>query len=655
MAKFKGFAKSLKDEDSSKRSDRLNSSKQSAPANPEALNLARQYYQMGRLDQAEQAYQQILREQPEQTEALHRLGIMAQRSGKSEKAVNYLRKAIACDPQDSSLPNSLGIILAEQGQLPEAVNSFQQAIALNPNHFNAYSNLGNTLRMQGKLQEAIVSLQTALDLNADWVPAHGNLGVAYLEQENFDLAETHLRRAIAINPNYVDAHYNLGIVLDKQKQPEQAIASYSKAIALAPGYLKAYVALGNLLQAEGQVESAILNFEQALAIDPKNADVYTGLAVALNSQGDAEAAIARLRQAIALNPNHARAYTCLGGVMWRQGKLEQATNHYRTATQLEPDQAEAHLGLAQSLLAIGDFRGGFAEFEWRWKLVPFSSLSQPLWDGSNLQGETILLRAEGGFGDIIQFVRYAALVAEAGRVILVCQPSLQRLLATAPGVDQVVVEGDLPEFQAQAPLMSLPRILETTPETIPAQIPYLAPPAGHEFKLEQLPETKFKVGLVWASGHKADRGLTNYLNVMLRESQQARSFPVAMYAGVLAIANVSFYSLQVGPNAAELVELGDRSQLQDLSPHIQDFADTAALISQMDLVISVDTAVAHLAGALGKPVWILLSHNPDWRWFLADEDTPWYPTLRLFRQSSPGDWTGVLAEVADALQGWVDR
>jgi tetratricopeptide (TPR) repeat protein len=649
MTEFKGFGKATKAKSAS-RTSRPDANTAATPSAAETLTLANQYYQTGQLEQAEKLYRQVLKQQP-QPEALHRLGIIAQRSGRSKEAVTYLRRSLAVQPQDASAHNSLGIILAEQGEFADAIEHLQQAIVLNPNHFNAYSNLGNVRRLQGKLSEAQVNLETALALNANFAPAHGNLGVTLLELDDLDRAETHLRRAIALSPNFVDAHYNLAVVLERQHRPEAAIASYEKAIALNPSDVKAYTGLGNLLIRQDQLQPAIVNLQQALALSPNDAEIHSSLGWALQRQGELEAAAAHLRQAIVLDPTQPRAYGYLGRLLWGQGQVDQAIVHYRTAIQLDPESAEAHVSLAHVLLAIGDFRSGFAEFEWRWQLVPPCLLPQPEWDGSDLNGRAILLRVEGGFGDIIQFVRYAPLIADrGGRVFLVCQAALQRLLATVPGIEQVVTEGSLPEFAVHAPLISLPRLLGTTLESIPADIPYVSPPAESGLRLEPVAGTRLKVGLVWATGHKTSRDLTDDLNVMLRESQQVRSCPLPLLARLLAASDISFYSLQVGQDAADLSQLDGTAVLQDLSPQIQDFADTAALIDQMDLVISVDTAVAHLAGALGKPVWVLLPFAADWRWLLDRDDTPWYPTMRLFRQPSPGDWEHVIDRVAATLR-----
>lgn len=285
-------------------------------------------------------------------------------------------------------------------------------------------------------------------------------------------------------------------------------------------------------------------------------------------------------------------------------------------------------------------RRGFTEYESRWQKEdnPARPFSQPLWDGSSLEGKTILLHGEQGLGDQIQFIRYVPLVAQyQGRIVVECSPPLVRLFTSVAGIYQLIARGeDLPTFDVHAPLMSLPRILGTTLETVPAQIPYLYPTASISLRLETPPSTSLKVGIVWA-GSPFFKG--NY----------KRFCPLSYFLNLLNVPNIAFYSLQKEPQVEELTKLSPPLPIQDLGTQMNDFADTAFVLQQLDLVISVDTAVAHLAGALGKPVWLVLSFSPDWRWMLKREDSPWYPTMRLFRQSQFGDWQGVFEQVEQAL------
>jgi hypothetical protein len=331
-----------------------------------------------------------------------------------------------------------------------------------------------------------------------------------------------------------------------------------------------------------------------------------------------------------------------------QGRLAEAATCYEQALHLKPDYADAHLNLAYSWFFRGDLEAGWPEYEWRWKRrgFPQPSFRQPLWDGSSLQGQTILLFAEQGLGDTLQFIRYAPLVRQHGATVIVqCQEPLLRLLATCAGIHRLVPEGcALPPFDVQAPLLSLPRILRTTLATIPAKVPYLSVDPGLSTHWQRrLSDVEgFKVGIVWQGNPEQAR-------------DRRRSVPLLAFTPLAVIPGVRLVSLQKGAGRAQLPDLADRLGLLDMTDRLKDFADTAALISQLDLVITVDTAVAHLAGALGVPVWLALASSADWRWLLEREDSPWYPSMRLFRQSTWGDWAGVFERLTEALRKQVDQ
>src|SRR3989441_401595 len=384
------------------------------------------------------------------------------------------------------------------------------------------------------------------------------------------------------------------------------------------------------------------NISEALAV----ASHHYNLGETYRATGKLEDAIASYRQALALKPDFAEAHKSLGIALWDQGKLDEAITCFRQALTLKPDYVHAHCSLGLALLSAGDLSRGFTEYEWRWRLKEFERqcagliLPQPFWDGSELNGRTILLYAEQGFGTTIQFIRYAPLVARGGGcVIVACQPELVRLLASVAGTAQVVSEREpLPDFDLHAPLLSLPRIIGTTLETIPSQCPYLSPPESSSVKVEATPDVKLKVGIVWAG-------------LPIHRNDRNRSCPLSYFLELAELPGVAVYSLQKHPIAAGLGEVTLGMLVHNLSDQIGDWADTAAAICQLDLVLTVDTGVAHLAGALGWPVWVLLPHvGVDWRWMDGREDSPWYPSMRLFRQDAPGDWPGVFATVSAELQ-----
>ncbi len=503
----------------------------------------------------------------------------------------------------------------QKGQVLQAQQLCQQIIKQQPSQVDALNLLGIITCQLGQVEQ----------------------GIAYLQQ------------AIAHQPNFSDAHFNLGNVLQHQGKLEEAIAHYQEALASQPDFAETYLNLGRCLEQESRFEEAIAVYQKLIAFKPDIPGTYLNLGLALQGQGKFQEAIGAYNHVLELEPNSDRAYNNLGLTFKDQGQLKEAIGSFNRAIELNPQDAGMRLNRATTLLLSGDFCRGFAEYESRWQhfeslgaqIYPFT---QPLWDGKDLNGQIILLHSEQGFGDAIQFVRYAPLVQQrGGRVIVGCRASLLRLFSTVSGIDRLVAMGGcMPEFQLHAPLMSLPHLLGTTLETVPAQVPYLFALHSHP-KLDAPPNGRKKVGIVWAAGEVGGKD-------KLRSIQTKRSCALTEFMKILEIPGLAFYSLQKGPQATDLEQLQGQVSVQDLSGQIRNFADTAAAIAQLDLVITVDTAVAHLAGALGQPVWVLLPFSPDWRWMLERDDSPWYPTMRLFRQERPGDWGGVFTRVAQALQ-----
>lgn len=431
--------------------------------------------------------------------------------------------------------------------------------------------------------------------------------IAYRAGRDVD-AEAILRQSIRLNPNNAEAHSNLAAVLKAIDQLDEAVAACRRAIAIDPNLGRAYTHLGNALSLQGKREEGVAAYEQAVRCEPTNAKCYSNLGGGLND-------LFRLDEAVAA---------------------------FERAIELRPDMAEAHWNLALTLLLKGDPRG-WQECEWRWQSPRFSSpprnFPQPMWRGEELRGRTILLHAEQGLGDVIQFVRLAALVAaRGGKVVLECQKPLVRLLRNFPGVQTTIAAGEaLPVFDVHCPLMSLPLALGIGLEKIPGDVPYLFP----ERDLVRKWETKLaprqgkpRVGLCWLGNAKPN---------------PLRSIPIEALRPLTQLEGFTFHSLQKDLGEKSVAPSGDQP-IQDFSRELDDFADMAALMAVMDRVITIDTANAHLAGALGKPVWVLLPLVPDWRWRLEREDSPWYPTMRLFRQTSAGDWDEVIGRVAAALR-----
>lgn len=434
----------------------------------------------------------------------------------------------------------------------------------------------------------------------------------------------------------------------KAGQVETAIRHYEAILAQVPDDAATLNNLAIALRQVGQLDAAIRHYETLIRLQPDSAVVHFNLGNAYHDRGDLAAAIATYQKSLALEPL-ANTYVNLGLALYDAGDSGGAIAAYEQALRLNPDLGHAHTNLGMTLLMEGQWQRGWQEWRWKAEQVLLPTIPTPHWDGSDLRGKTLLLHTEGGFGDTLQFIRYAPLLAKQGaRLGLVCPSPLQRLLQTMPALDWLAAPGAAyPPVDAHTLLLSLPKYLGTTLETIPTRIPYLSAPIAHP-ALPPAPGTRLKVGVTWASGA--------YQGAFLKRFQQRKTCPLAIFADLFTLPDVSFYSLQVGQDPQELAALsqaqglGDR--LHDLKPQINDFADTAAWIEQLDLVIAVDTSVVHLAGALGKPTWVLLPYACDWRWGRDRADTPWYPTLRLFRQPAAGDWPSVIATVKAALQQW---
>ncbi len=438
--------------------------------------------------------------------------------------------------------------------------------------------------------------------------AWNNYGLYFLQQHDWKQAGEAFAIAVACDPHCAPAQYNLGIALEQQAQLDQAVACYRQAVQLHPDYPEAWHNLGTSLSKQEHYEEAAHAF----------------------------------RQAIRCSPNYAKAHCGLGYALFELGRFDEACGSFREAIRLGYAEPDAHINLALGLLTLGRLREGWPGYEQRWDYLGTQDLPQPVWDGSPLAGRTILLHAEQGLGDTIQFLRYIPLVKQqGGQVLLACQRELANLARSCAGIDAVVpMTGALPSFDVHAPLLSLPGIFGTSLESIPAEVPYLYanPEQVARWRQEFAEESRFKVGIVWQTRKKA---------------RCLRSAPLAAFAPLAGVPNMVLYSLQFGDGSEQvttvdfpITDLGNRSAPLD---------NLAAILVNLDLLISVDTAPVHLAGALGVPVWLALPHPPDWRWFLDRADSPWYPTFRLFRQRRTGDWSGVFASMADALRAYREK
>jgi Tfp pilus assembly protein PilF len=442
----------------------------------------------------------------------------------------------------------------------------------------------------------------------------------------------------------VRQYLQLGIEHHKAGRFAEAEEIYRQILAKQPDNPDAQHMLGVIAQQSGRLDAAIELISKAITINPKIAEYHCNLGNALREMGKPQDAINAYRQALQLNSGSAQFHYNLGNALSDLALFEEGIESYEEALRLEPGLARVHWNLALNLLVLGDFARGWREYEWRWRWSEFVSrrqIPQPRWDGTDLNGKTILLHAEQGIGDTIQFIRYLPMVAaRGGRIILECPAPLHRLFQQFAGIEKLIIAGHpLPNFDVHCPLMSLPFVFSTTLETIPAPVPYLSADTelSAAWTARLAGSARLKVGIAWAGNprHHNDRN---------------RSIPSPLFAPLARAKGIAFHSLQKRIGAADHVLAPTVLNLIDHSADLNDFADTAALIASLDLVISVDTAVAHLTGAMGKPTWLLLPYAPDWRWLLHRENSPWYPTMRLFRQKRLGDWKEVIERVLAALQ-----
>lgn len=584
--------------------------KRGPPEFERALSLQR----AGQFDQAAHLYRLVLQTRPTHFDAAHMLGATLLQLGRFDEAERQLRRALQIAPGSPEARNNLGLALRYLDRYEEAVWAFDRAIAVRPDYAQAYCNRGNALRLQGRPEQAL---------------------------ESYD-------RAVTLDPALADAFYNRGGVLEEMQLWDDAVASYENAIALRPNFPQALNNLGNSLFNLARYEEALDKFNRALALAPPNADVLTNRGNVLREMRQFTAALSDHNAALALNPSNVECFNNRGSVFREIGRLDEALADYHHALTLNPDHVGARANLALTELLLGDWAKGFEGYELRfrkWK----SRIFQPNtgagpWRGEALMGKSILLYGEQGFGDAIQFIRYVPqLLAQGAHVTVLCDRRLHRPFSTiAPGVDFIASVETGRTFDFQIALMSLPRVLAIRPETLRSQVPYLRAEAGRcEYWRLRLGEDGFKVGLAW-QGNPAG------------SIDNGRSIPLRQFAPLANIDRVRIISLQKNYGTEQLMNLPPGLTVErpgfDFDEGNDAFIDTAAIMANLDLVITSDTSIAHLAGALGRPVWIALKFVPDWRWLTKRSDSPWYPTARLFRQTTLDDWDGVVREIAQALR-----
>jgi tetratricopeptide (TPR) repeat protein len=607
---------------------------------------ALQYHQAGDVRQAEETCRHILKTEPTYAPALHLLGVLAQQAGRNEEALPLLRQAVVLCPGDADYHYNLGVVQQVLGRSAEAIASYREALRLHPDHVAALNNLGQLALNRDQLAEAETCLRHALRVEPNYGAAYHNLALVCKRRGKIEEAVAYFRQAVRLCPENALIHYQLGLALEECGQVDEALAAFREAVRLQPGNALFHCQLGNLLTLQHYPAEALPHYEQALRSEPDAPAHHSNLGNVLTQLGRPQEAEAHCRKAIQLQADFVNAYHNLANALAAQGRLDEALQSVEHVLRLNPNHAGARHCRALWRLQQGHFAEGWPEYEWRWKLPDMVGrpCREPLWDGSPLNGRTILLWAEQGLGDTLQAIRFAPLVKQRGGTVVVeCQAPLVPLLSRCAGIDRLVPRGSpAPAVDVQAPLMSLPWLLGVTLETLPAEVPYLfADPALVErWRRELEGPPSFKIGIAWQGNP-------------LYSGDSMRSIPLKHFAALARLPGIRLFSLQKGIGSEQRQAMLGQFYVVDLGCRLDEttgaFMDTAAVLQNLDLVVTSDTSVAHLAGGMGVPVWVALTIGCDWRFFQHRHDNPWYPTMRLFRQTRFGDWDEVFARMAEEL------
>ena len=570
----------------------------------EVLERASLHLDAGRFGEAEALCRRTLEVRPEQPHALYLLGLSIHRGRRDPDGLPFVDRALAAKPDFAEAHCGRGLLLQETGRSVDALAAYRRALELQPSLVMAHRGLAACHAARGEIEDALAAYARAIELAPDSVSLLAESAALLRRVGRAEAALRIVANAADRSPDSPDVQGLLAQELHHQGRLDESVAAHRRTIELAPDVAIAHTNLGVTLQARGDLDGAAASHAHAATLDPRNA-----------------------------RAQHNRALVCM-----EQNRLDEAEEAFSHALAADPRDPDLHWDHALSLLRAGRLREGWEEFEWRWSAPGFGSSPRhtniPLWDGSALDGRRLLVHAEQGLGDTIQFCRYLPMLRRPGaEIVFECPPPLSRLMQSLDGVGAIVHrDQSAGAVDVQVPLLSLPRLFGTTTRSIPAAVPYLAAAEPDRERWARELESiggRRRVGFVWAGSatHRNDA---------------QRSMPVHHVERLLSDVDLRGFSLQVEGSEvpSEMVDLGGR---------LSDFAETAAVVANLDLVVTVDTAVAHLAGALGRPVWVVLPFAPDWRWMLEREDSPWYPTMRLFRQANRGDWDDVLTRLREAF------
>ncbi len=626
---------------------------------PKNLDAALQHFQSGNLQKAEELCRLTLQQNPNHSRTLYLLGKIFYYSEKYDHAIQYITKAIKINPKDSYYHLDLGLALLNKGMTGEAIDSFHHAQELKQHSPEVCLNLGVAFSNKGMAEKAIEHFKKAIEFNPEFAEAFNNLGVVLEGRDMLNDAMASYEKALKINPDYAEAHNNLANVRRKQGDFDKATEHYRKALTIKPDYAEAYNNLGNLLKDKCMIDEAIEHYKNAINLKPDYAEAYFNLGILYKNNNMLTEAIECYEKAVSLKSDYVNAYFNLGIMYESLNLLDKAVELYNKALSYKSDYADAHLNISLIMLKCGDFINGWKKHEWR-KLKDDSHarpFPQSDWDGLPIRDKTLFISAEQGIGDEIMFAScIPELIAPNNSYILECNARLVPLLGRSfPEVEVIpYITTDhfdisqLPPADLKVAIASLPMFLRPDLSSFPQHTSFLV---ADNKKVEIWQErfkvlgNEFKVGISWRGGsHDRVKNL--------------RSIPLDLWSSILSIPGVQFINLQYGDCAEELLSLKNKSGIsvhdwEDSDP-LKDLDGFAAQITALDLVISVDNSTVHMAGALGTPVWTLLPSACDWRWMVNFEDTPWYKTIRLFRQKEPGDWEDVIQRIASNLGQFVN-
>ncbi len=640
----------------------------------EVLHRAANHYNQAEYAAAAAICQTVVAQDSDNSEALHILGHIALRTGETDTAVGYFTRTVTLEPTDPRYSRSFAASLEISGRTNQAMHAWSQYITLNAEDADAHFHLARLLSDSGdhglaatrlaratqleptnldirfalsvclykcnELSESIANFEALLKIRPDWAACHSGLSAALRQDQQIERAISHAGWAVSLQPEASEAHNNLGLAYFSAQRTDDTVRSLERARELSPDDAEVLNNLGVATAHIGDRDRAKAYYDQALKLRPGWAEALLNLANISRQENLLELAVETYQEALRAQPDDYRILGSLALTFLNLNDPQNAIASYEQALVLAPGNPELRKGLGIAQLLDGQFQPGWRNYEARLLCGFQRNFNVPRWDGEDLNGGRLLIHSEQGFGDTIQFCRYLPRVADkanAKSIIFETQRPLLRLLATVEGVDEVIARGDaLPEIDRHVPLLSLPAIFETDFETIPGQHPYIAANEhDHPDWRPRLAGDKPRIGIVWKGNPR-------------RQDDDKRSCPVAAFEPILKLSNYQFFSLQIDADFSETSWFGKHG-VADLANNIKDFSDTAAIIAELDLVISVDTATAHLAGALGKPVWVLLGHAADWRYLTARDDSPWYPSMRLFRQSNRDNWRELANQVSRTL------